>query len=643
MKGLMKKAGKYGRISSAPSKTILRLLNLTVLSLEIIMMIVMTTRATTAGKIIRPESNFQKRTLDLRRAPGQVPVIDGVIGGVPVGEKGLADDGTDLLDHPRLYKNLLINNNNTAPTHNNGSVRIAATPSVCSNNPGQPASITGYISPEPSRSIFFWYLEARRNPDQAPLILWLNGGPGSSSMIGLFQENGPCRIKLDSSGFDVNPESWNENANMIYIDQPVGTGYSFGNRTAKTTSDAMIDLYEAIQLLLAHPQFSKFVGRPFGVWTESYGGHYAPVLVDHILEMNSQLAGSNQPGRVQIPINSLGIGNGLTNPLVQYLSYITYARSNPYNQSMVTKDTIDTANTDYNTPTTGCHDLIKTCQSSLKASDCRQAQSFCNRKILSPLAGDRDVYDVRQAGTNPYPPDLAPILNDVKFKSMIGVSPTLNWTESNEDVYTDFYSRLAACSHIFLISLPRSKRNMRLTFLLCLSCVELYTIHDKSGDWMLDSSKQLERVIESGVRTVLYVGDADYIVNYQGVESLVTSLNTTASKSFAGQNFTNWLIDDEVAGVYKTTGSLSYLRIFEAGHEVPAYGKGKLRIGRAAKVFFDQTISGHPVSAPSVEREINPRQNNSNIPSGAASPTFALPSLCSYLILPLLAFLDYAL
>ncbi|KAH9442892.1 hypothetical protein Pst134EA_026684 [Puccinia striiformis f. sp. tritici] len=423
-------------------------------------------------------------------------------------------------------------------------------------------------------------------------------------MIGLFQENGPCRIKLDSSGFDVNPESWNENANMIYIDQPVGTGYSFGNRTAKTTSDAMIDLYEAIQLLLAHPQFSKFVGRPFGVWTESYGGHYAPVLVDHILEMNSQLAGSNQPGRVQIPINSLGIGNGLTNPLVQYLSYITYARSNPYNQSMVTKDTIDTANTDYNTPTTGCHDLIKTCQSSLKASDCRQAQSFCNRKILSPLAGDRDVYDVRQAGTNPYPPDLAPILNDVKFKSMIGVSPTLNWTESNEDVYTDFYS---------------------------------------SGDWMLDSSKQLERVIESGVRTVLYVGDADYIVNYQGVESLVTSLNTTASKSFAGQNFTNWLIDDEVAGVYKTTGSLSYLRIFEAGHEVPAYGKGKLRIGRAAKVFFDQTISGHPVSAPSVEREINPRQNNSNIPSGAASPTFALPSLCSYLILPLLAFLDYAL
>jgi carboxypeptidase C (cathepsin A) len=62
-------------------------------------------------------------------------------------------------------------------------------------------------------------------------------------------------------------------------------------------------------------------------------GHYAPVLVDHILEMNFQLESSKQPGRVPIPIKSLGIGNGLTNPLVQYLSYITYAQSNPVESS----------------------------------------------------------------------------------------------------------------------------------------------------------------------------------------------------------------------------------------------------------------------------------------------------------------------
>ncbi|KAA1073215.1 hypothetical protein PGT21_004134 [Puccinia graminis f. sp. tritici] len=583
------------------SKTALRLLNLTALSFELILIILLSTRRAAGGKIILPESKLlQKRDVDRRRSLGQVPVINGVIGGSPAGEDNFLDDGTDTADRPRVYKNLL-SHNSTAPGANNSSVQVNAAPSICS---GQPGSVTGYISPDPSRSIFFWFLEARRNPDQSPLILWLNGGPGSSSMIGLFQENGPCKIKLDSSGFDANGESWNENANMIYIDQPVGTGYSYGTRTAKTTLEAMIDLYEALQLFLAHPLFAKFVGRQFGVWTESYGGHYAPVLVDHILEMNFQLESSKQPGRVPIPIKSLGIGNGLTNPLVQYLSYITYAQSNPYNQSMVPKDFIQTASTDFSTPATGCHDLIKTCQSSLKAASCRQAQSFCNRKILSRLAGDRDVYDVRQPSTNPYPPDLAPILNDVKFKSMIGVSPTLNWTESNEDVYTDFFS---------------------------------------TGDWMLDSSKQLERIIDSGVRTLLYAGDADYIVNYQGVEALVTSLNTSASKGFANDNFTDWVVDGEVAGACKSAGVLSYLRVFEAGHEVPAYGKGKLGVGRAAKVFFDLTNDGQSVCPPLVARDLNPRQNNSNVPRDASSTTSALDKSSFYLIFPLFACLLLAL
>ncbi|KNZ56476.1 uncharacterized protein VP01_2397g5 [Puccinia sorghi] len=532
-------------------------------------MVVLTSRSAEGAKLMGRAPELEKRTLEQRRTHGQVPVIDGVIGGGPADE------------------NLLTHNT----TANNSSVQIIGSSlSICSNSPNQLASLTGYISRDPSRFLFFWYLEARRNPDQAPLILWLNGGPGSSSMIGLFQENGPCRIKLDSSGFDANPESWNENIQAlipkkylfirIYVDQPVGTGYSYGTRTAKTTSEAMIDLYESIQVLLEHPLFSKFVGRPFGVWTESYGGHYAPVLVDHILEMNTQLAGSNLPGKVTIPINSMGIGNGLTNPL--------------YNQSMVSNDIIDTANTDFNTPRTGCHDLIKTCQSTLKAENCRQAQSFCNRKILSPLAGNRDVYDVRQVESNPYPPDLAPILNDVKWKSMIGVSPSLNWTESNEEVYTDFFG---------------------------------------SGDWMLDSSKQLERVIEAGVQTLIYAGDADFIVNYQGVEALVSSLNTTASRSFSSQKFTNWVIDEEVAGAYKAMKTLSYLRIFEAGHEVPAYGKGKLRIGRTAKVFFDQTIAGRPLSA-----TLAVVSNPDSLHNGSSSPSAAsrLPLLSSYLFFPLL-------
>jgi carboxypeptidase C (cathepsin A) len=64
----------------------------------------------------------------------------------------------------------------------------------------------------------------------------------------------------------------------LYIDQPIGTGYSYGDRRIGTTAEAMEDLYNALQIFLSSPQFSKFVGRPFGVWTESYGGKYSVFL-----------------------------------------------------------------------------------------------------------------------------------------------------------------------------------------------------------------------------------------------------------------------------------------------------------------------------------------------------------------------------
>jgi len=433
------------------------------------------------------------------------------------------------------------------------SVEITATPSVCPGRLGHSASKTGYIHLGPSRALFFWYQEARKNPDQAPLILWMNGGPGTSSMIGLFRENGPCNIKLDTTGFEANPHSWHENANIIYVDQPIGTGYSYGDRKVRTTAESTVELYNAIQLFLASPQHSNLIGRPFGVWTESYGGHYGPVLVDYILKMNEKLAVTNPNGLVPIPVHSLGIGNGLTNPLIQYGAYITYAQSNPNNITLVPQDAIRTAIYHFNKPQ-GCYASIQACQSSLDPYKCRHAYQYCTLKVFGVLVGDRNIYDVRQNDSHPYPPDLTSILNDAKFKASIGVPSTLNWTECNDDVEMDF---------------------------------------EGGGDWMLDSSKHLERVINAGVRTLIYAGDSDFFANYQGVEALTESLNLTASKSLANQTFKNWVVDGEVAGLYKTSSTLSYIRIFGAGQEVPAYGS-KLPRGRAAKVFFDQTIANHP-------------------------------------------------
>jgi carboxypeptidase C (cathepsin A) len=89
--------------------------------------------------------------------------------------------------------------------------------------------MNSYLDVGNGRDLFFYFFESRSKPSEDPVIMWINGGPGCSSALGLFMELGPCSVKDDPKSLNdtkVNPNSWNSNANIFFLDEPIGVGFS---------------------------------------------------------------------------------------------------------------------------------------------------------------------------------------------------------------------------------------------------------------------------------------------------------------------------------------------------------------------------------------------------------------------------------
>ncbi|KAI0676674.1 serine carboxypeptidase [Trametes maxima] len=481
----------------------------------------------------------------------QVPVVNGIRGGV------------NNFTNPALSKAVAVAGALPSSSRTPGKLRVVENSGVCETTPGV-YQASGYGDLTADESIWFWFFEARNDADTAPLTVWLNGGPGSSSMLGLCQENGPCRITNDSQSVIQNPNSWNEISNMLHIDQPVGVGFSHGSITVTSSDEAAQDMWRFLQSALCQASGARFchldrVYTRLAIVTDysyrfpSYGGHYGPTFANYFLEQNAQITNGSVSG---LPINMkfLGIGNGLTDALTQYPGYMSYASSNPY-YPLVSQSTVDSANVIWSAPG-GCRDLITACYESGVDFVCSTAQGVCNRFILTPLSGTYDVYYVLSHNPDPYPPSLDAYLGNQSIVEKIGAET--RWKVLQNAVYTNFAT---------------------------------------TGDWMRNVRPKLESVIDAGVRTIVYDGDADYILNFHGVEALVDALQHKFSPEYANREFANYTVRGEPTGVFKNAGTFSYVRVFGAGHEVPAYTHGSLARGEAALQMFSQIMRNESLRA----------------------------------------------
>ena len=170
-------------------------------------------------------------------------------------------------------------------------------------------SYAGQISVSGEDTLFFWLFPA---PKEKPrkLVIWLNGGPGCSSLDGLFLEIGAVSIR--DAQLSRRKTSWSDHVDVLYLDQPIGTGYSQGRLRTNMTEIikdfvTFVDKFKSI--------FIEYNQADIYLAGESYAGIYIPLFARQLLETN------------EIMLKGIMLGNPWFDPTYQYPAYIPFAQS----------------------------------------------------------------------------------------------------------------------------------------------------------------------------------------------------------------------------------------------------------------------------------------------------------------------------
>lgn len=420
-------------------------------------------------------------------------------------------------------------------THAPGSQRISLTALDLNMTPSnRTANLVGdAFGSEPERyagyfklnrtydaHMFFFYFQAREVPETAPVVLWMTGGPGCSSELAVFFENGPWSINEDLS-LKETEYGWDRVAHMIYVDQPVNTGFSYSeddrDRCYDETcvADDMLDFLQ--EFFLARPELQ---GRDFFVTGESYAGHYVPAVSSRVF--NAMRAGES---RVPINLRGLAIGNGLTDPAIQYGAYADFAME----AGLITEEARDGIAILY----PACKLALEACDGLAWAVECLLAVQFCQATQFAPILminPEVNVYDYRKKCEGPLCYDFSRMeeyLNQPHVRKALGVGKR----------------RWEACS---------------------------MSVHeDMMSDWGHSFDSVLPEMLEAGVKVMIYAGNKDLICNVLGNRRWVDTLKWSRSDEWAVAENKTWKVDGEKAGTVTEVGPLSFVVVNDAGHMVP--------------------------------------------------------------------------
>jgi len=386
---------------------------------------------------------------------------------------------------------------------------------------------------------FYWYFESRSEPRSDPLILWIPGGPGEGGTYGLLAENGPFTINNDSTT-TPNPYSWTTHANMVWIDAPLNSGFSYSSvaEDDELTDERVAEsVFWFLQGFLT--KHSDLQGRELFLSGESYGGHFVPSVAHYIWKrQDEQLFSPSVAGFIPVNLRGIVIGNGLTNSVEVYSHSVDMAE-NRYNITLVNETQLAVMKA----ATPKCRDLLTECQKN--ASVCGDAGACWATTQYLPLLGAlRSPYDIRQecetAITNATEcilkvPNVKAYLDLPEVREFLGVHPSRKeWILLNTTINAAFFG-------------PPSYSGFQ-------------SVADKVSE-----------LLDAGLRVMLYAGDADLLCNVYAIEATANKLDWFGSAGFnvAKERPYSTSSGLEGAGTVRSFSRLTFVKLYNAGHMAP--------------------------------------------------------------------------
>ncbi|PUZ78029.1 hypothetical protein GQ55_1G420600 [Panicum hallii var. hallii] len=419
--------------------------------------------------------------------------------------------------------------------------------------PGQPpvafAQYSGYVTvnEERGRALFYWLTEADGDAATKPLVLWLNGGPGCSSVAyGASEEIGPFRIKPNGTGLFLNKYSWNREANLLFLESPAGVGFSYTNTTSdlKTMGDERT-AQDALQFLISWmSRFPQYRHRDFYIAGESYAGHYVPQLARKIVEYNKA---SPYPF---INLKGILVGNAVTDNYYDNIGTVTYW----WTHAMISDRTYKA--------------ILKSCNFSST-----NISRFCNRAMnyaMNQEFGDIDQYSI-------YTPSCAAARSNatvLRFKSTLIRRRSFGYDPCTETYAEKYYNRLD-------VQKAMHANTTRIQYRWTACSDELIKTWQDSEFSMLPTYKML---MKAGLRIWVFSGDTDSVVPVTATRFAISHLGLKIKIRWYP-----WYSAGQVGGWSEVYEGLTFASVRGAGHEVPLFQP------RRAFRMFQSFLVGEPL------------------------------------------------